>query len=102
MLKRSIVIASVGQRTAHRPHRMQRSSSLIIADSGKPAPSARSEWRQPGSAEVELTLDPAANLFVGPNLRGRLDYDRVDYVPCFGSFNPLTAVQRRGHTWNRR
>jgi hypothetical protein len=24
----------------------------------------------------------------------------VDYVPCLGSFNPLTPVQRRGHTWN--
>jgi hypothetical protein len=24
----------------------------------------------------------------------------VDYVPCYGSFNPLSAVQRRGHTWN--
>lgn len=24
----------------------------------------------------------------------------VDYVPCYGSFNPLDPVQRRGHTWN--
>lgn len=24
----------------------------------------------------------------------------VDYVPCYGSFNPLHPVQRRGHTWN--
>lgn len=24
----------------------------------------------------------------------------VDYVPCCGSFNPLTPVQRRGHSWN--
>lgn len=24
----------------------------------------------------------------------------VDYVPCYGSFNPLLPVQRRGHTWN--
>ena len=24
----------------------------------------------------------------------------VDRVPCCGFFNPLTPVQRRGHTWN--
>ena len=24
----------------------------------------------------------------------------VDYVPCQVNFNPLSAVQRRGHTWN--
>ena len=24
----------------------------------------------------------------------------VDYVPCCGFFNPLSAVQRQGHTWN--
>ena len=24
----------------------------------------------------------------------------VDYVPCSGFFNPLSEVQRRGHTWN--
>ena len=35
-------MASVGQRTAHRPQRMQRSSSLIIAESGRPFASARS------------------------------------------------------------
>ena len=35
MLKRSIVIAPVGQRTAHRPQRMHRSSSLINAASGR-------------------------------------------------------------------
>ena len=39
--KRSIVMASVGQRTAHSPQRMQRSSSLTIAESGRPFASAR-------------------------------------------------------------
>lgn len=29
------------------------------------------------------------NLFVGENLRSRLDYDRVDYLPCFLSEIPL-------------
>jgi len=24
----------------------------------------------------------------------------VDYVPCCGFFNPLSPVQREGHTWN--
>ena len=24
----------------------------------------------------------------------------VDYVPCSGSFNPPSEVQRRGHTWS--
>ena len=36
-----MVMASVGQRTAHRPQRMQRSSSLIMAESGRPFASAR-------------------------------------------------------------
>jgi hypothetical protein len=36
IVKRSIVIASVGQRMAHRPQRMQRSSSFTIAESGRP------------------------------------------------------------------
>ncbi|MBT7304333.1 MAG: hypothetical protein HN849_32665 [Victivallales bacterium] len=26
--------------------------------------------------------------------------DAVDYVPCCGFFNPLSSVQRQGHTWN--
>lgn len=30
-----------------------------------------------------------ANLFVGPNVRGQLDYDRVDYLPCFLSEIPM-------------
>ena len=30
-----------------------------------------------------------ANLFVGENLRHRLDYDQVDYLPCFLSEIPL-------------
>ena len=42
IVKRSIVIASVGQRMAHRPQRMQRSSSFTMADSGRPPASARS------------------------------------------------------------
>lgn len=29
-----------------------------------------------------------ANLFIGPNVRGALDYDRVDYLPCFLSEIP--------------
>lgn len=29
------------------------------------------------------------NLFVGENLRNRIDYDRVDYLPCFLSEIPL-------------
>lgn len=29
-----------------------------------------------------------ANLFVGPNMRRQLDYDRVDYLPCFLSEIP--------------
>jgi 4-hydroxybutyrate CoA-transferase len=33
------------------------------------------------------------NLFVGGNLRGRLDYDRVDYLPCFLSEIPLLFRQ---------
>ncbi|NUM87706.1 MAG: acetyl-CoA hydrolase/transferase family protein [Bdellovibrionales bacterium] len=34
------------------------------------------------------------NLFVGENMRRRLDYDRVDYLPCFLSEMP--ALFRRG------
>ena len=37
-----MVIASVGHRTAHNPHRIQRSSSLIMAESGNPCAAARS------------------------------------------------------------
>ncbi len=40
IVNRSIVIASVGQRMAHSPHRMHRSSSLTIAESGRPSPSS--------------------------------------------------------------
>lgn len=35
-----------------------------------------------------------ANLFVGPNLRSRVDLDRVDYLPCFLSEMP--ALLRSG------
>lgn len=34
------------------------------------------------------------SLFTGKNLRGRLDYDRIDYLPCFLSEIPL--LFRRG------
>lgn len=30
-----------------------------------------------------------ANLFIGPNVRKELDYDRIDYLPCFLSEIPL-------------
>lgn len=36
-----------------------------------------------------------ANLFVGPNLRGRFDEDRVDYIPCFLSEIPKLFKSRR-------
>lgn len=36
-----------------------------------------------------------ANLFVGPNLRGRFDEDRVDYIPCFLSEIPKLFRSRR-------
>ena len=39
------------------------------------------------SPEYEGTFR-VANLFVGGNLRGRLDGDRVDYLPCFLSEIP--------------
>lgn len=35
-----------------------------------------------------------ANLFVGPNLRGRVDLDRVDYLPCF--LSEIPALLRSG------
>jgi 4-hydroxybutyrate CoA-transferase len=34
------------------------------------------------------------NLFVGANVRGRLDYDRVDYLPCF--LSEIPALFRSG------
>lgn len=37
----------------------------------------------------------AANLFVGPNVRQVLDYDRVDYLPCFLSEIPQLFRQKR-------
>lgn len=37
-----------------------------------------------------------ANLFVGPNVRDTLDYDRVDYLPCFLSEIPqLFRLKKR-------
>ncbi|MCC7441546.1 MAG: acetyl-CoA hydrolase/transferase family protein [Bdellovibrionales bacterium] len=36
----------------------------------------------------------AASLFVGPNLRKDLDYDRVDYLPCF--LSEIPALLRSG------
>ena len=48
----SIVMASVGQRTAQRPQRMQRSSSLTIAESGRPFASARARQRAACSASA--------------------------------------------------
>jgi acyl-CoA hydrolase len=36
-----------------------------------------------------------ANLFVGPNMRARLDGDRVDYLPCFLSEMPALFRSRR-------
>lgn len=37
-----------------------------------------------------------ANLFVGPNVRHVLDYDRIDYLPCFLSEMPgLISTTRR-------
>ena len=55
IVKRSIVMASVGQRMAHRPQRMQRSSSLTIAESGRPfGLGARGERRRcVGLGQVE-------------------------------------------------
>ena len=47
IVKRSIVIASVGQRTAQSPQRMHLSSSLTIAERGRPFPSARSVEERP-------------------------------------------------------
>ncbi len=35
-----------------------------------------------------------ANLFVGPNLRARLDHERVDYLPCF--LSEIPALFRSG------
>ncbi len=35
-----------------------------------------------------------ANLFVGPNLRTRLDHERVDYLPCF--LSEIPALFRSG------
>lgn len=43
------------------------------------APYAREEFRE----NFRVT-----NLFVGRNLRGKLDYDRIDYLPCFLSEIP--------------
>ncbi|QDG53511.1 acetyl-CoA hydrolase/transferase family protein [Persicimonas caeni] len=50
-----------------------------------PAPYAEPEHE--GSFRV-------ANLFVGGNMRGRLDYDRVDYLPCF--LSEIPALFRSG------
>lgn len=36
-----------------------------------------------------------ANLFVGENMRGALDYERVDYLPCFLSEIPQLFRSRR-------
>ena len=33
-------------------------------------------------------------------LLAALRREPVDHVPCYGSFNPLSEVQRRGRTWN--
>ncbi len=35
------------------------------------------------------------NLFVGGNMRGRIDYDRVDYLPCFLSEIPTLFRSRQ-------
>jgi acyl-CoA hydrolase len=35
-----------------------------------------------------------ANLFVGPNIRGRVDLDRIDYLPCF--LSEIPALLRSG------
>lgn len=38
----------------------------------------------------------AANLFVGPNVRKTIDYDRIDYLPCFLSEIPqLFRMKKR-------
>lgn len=66
----------------------------------------------PRFSGVELihlhTIDPAkyadeglrasfrvANLFVGSNMRSKLDYDSVDYLPCFLSEIPMLFRSRR-------
>ncbi|MEK6578463.1 MAG: 4-hydroxybutyrate CoA-transferase, partial [Bdellovibrionota bacterium] len=36
-----------------------------------------------------------ANLFVGENLRSSVDYDQVDYLPCFLSENPQLFRSKR-------
>ena len=36
-----------------------------------------------------------ANIFVGENMRGALDYDRVDFIPCFLSEVPQLFRSRR-------
>lgn len=49
----------------------------------------------------------ASNLFVGPNVRRVLDYDRIDYLPCFLSEMPQLfrqkkrAIENRLHTGSR-
>ena len=39
-------------------------------------------------ADPEHPRIRVVNLFVGPNIRKRIDYDRVDYLPCFLSEIP--------------
>ena len=56
MVNRSIVIASVGQRVAHSPHRMHRSSSLIMAASGRPVDAALASSAS-GGAWTSALLD---------------------------------------------
>lgn len=46
------------------------------------------------AAYVDCPEFKITNLFVGENLRKKLDYDRVDYLPCFLSEIPL--LFRRG------
>ena len=36
----------------------------------------------------------------GQRILAAVRREGVDYVPCFGSFNPLTPAQRTGRAWN--
>ena len=69
-----------------REARRLRNVELIHIHTSGPADYAKPEYSE--SFRV-------ANLFVGPNMRGYLDNDRVDYLPCFLSEIPWLFRSRR-------
>ena len=79
--KRSIVMASVGQRMAHSPQRMQRSSSLTIAESGRPFASARAT----SSARSASGSSSASNGTIARQYSGHTSTQRLHSTHFSGS-----------------